>query len=156
MTTIRLKTIIDAPVEVCFRVSLTIDLMLWPAEEYAIQAIGGVTTGTIGLGERVTWRTRQFGIPVTHTSEITALAAPAYFQDSMVHSIFRSFCHDHFFTASDRNRTEMRDELSFSMPTLLLGEIAERMVVKRRLTALLQMRNARIKQVAERETAAGS
>jgi ligand-binding SRPBCC domain-containing protein len=94
---IQVRTIIYAPIEVCFRFSLSIDLELRAAAEYSIHAVAGVTTGMIGLGERVTWRTRQFGLWVTHTTEITALDEPRYFQDSMVRGLFRSFQHDHFF-----------------------------------------------------------
>jgi hypothetical protein len=55
MTAIQLSTIIDAPIEVCFHLSLSIDLELSSARKYEIKAVGGVTQGSIGLGERVTW-----------------------------------------------------------------------------------------------------
>ena len=149
MTTIRATTTIDALVEVCFHLSLSIDLELTSSQKYGIRAIGGVTKGSIGLGERVTWKSRQYGIWVTHTSEITRLEPPSYFQDAMVHGLFRSFKHDHFFRHVNPNRTEMRDELHFSMPVYLLGTITEHLLVKRRLTGLLATRNALIKQSAE-------
>jgi ligand-binding SRPBCC domain-containing protein len=149
MTTIQLSTIIDAPIEVCFHLSLSIDLELSSARKYEIKAVGGVTQGSIGLGERVTWKSRQFGIWVAHTSEITRLEPPTYFQDAMVHGLFRSFKHDHFFRGANSDCTEMRDELHFSMPAYLLGTIAEHLLVKRRLTELLATRNALIKLNAE-------
>lgn len=149
MTIIRLSTIIDAPIEACFHLSLSIDLELSAERQYEIKAVGGVTKGSIGLGQRVTWKTRQFGIWVTHTSEITRLQSPTDFQDAMVHGLFRSFKHDHFFRRVNPNRTEMRDELHFSMPVYLLGTITERLLVKRRLTYFLTARNALIKQTAE-------
>ncbi len=149
MTIIEATTIIDAPAEVCFHLSLNINLELYAAHQYGIKAIGGVTTGTIGLGERVTWKIRQFGIYMTHTSEITRLEAPTYFQDAMVRGLFRSFHHDHFFRSLNPHSTEMRDELHFSLPTYLLGGITERLLVQRRLTQFLAARNALIKQNAE-------
>jgi ligand-binding SRPBCC domain-containing protein len=149
MTTIHLTTIIDAPIEACFRLSLSIDLELSAAAQYEIKAVSGVTKGSIELGERVTWNTRQFGIWVTHTSEITRLESPSYFQDAMVRGLFRSFKHDHFFRRVNPNRTEMCDELHFSMPAYLLITITEHLLVKRRLTNLLAARDALIKEAAE-------
>jgi hypothetical protein len=149
MTAIHCTTMIEAPIEICFRLSLSIDLELSAARQYEIKAVGGVTKGSIGLGERVTWKTRQFGIWVTHTSEITRLEPPAYFQDAMVCGIFRSFKHDHFLRRVNSIRTEMRDELHFSFPVYLLGVFTEHLLVKRRLTHLLTVRNALIKANAE-------
>ena len=149
MTIIQASTIIDAPIEVCFHLSLSIDLELTSAQQYGIKAIGGVTKGSIGLGERVTWKARQFGIWVTHTSEIARLQPPTYFQDAMVNGLFRSFKHDHFFGSVNSNCTEMRDELRYSMPVYLLGTLTEHLLVKRRLTHLLMARNALIKTNAE-------
>jgi ligand-binding SRPBCC domain-containing protein len=149
MTTIHATTTIGAPIEACFDLSLSIDLELTSAQQYGIKAVGGITNGFIGLGERVTWKAKQFGIWVTHTSEITRLEPPSYFQDAMVRGIFCSFKHDHFFRRVNPNRTEMRDELHFSMPSYLLGTMTEHLLVKRRLANLLATRNALIKQAAE-------
>ena len=51
MRTIELITLIDAPVETCFRPSLSIDLELKAAEAHCIRAVGGVTSGVIGAGQ---------------------------------------------------------------------------------------------------------
>lgn len=150
MTTIRLVTLIRAPAEICFRLALSIDLELSAAQQYRIESIDGVTNGMIHLGERVTWRTQQFGVWVKHTSEITRLEEPRYFQDAMQHGIFRSFHHDHFFYSLGPEITEMRDELCFSLPIYLTGTVAEKLFVKRRLNNLLMARNSLIKEHAER------
>lgn len=152
MTKIEASRVIHAPIESCFRFSLDIDLELRAGSDSWIQAIGGVTTGTIGAGERVTWRAKQFGVWVRHTTEITRYDAPVYFQDSMMKGLFRSFQHDHFFRAIGKQATEMRDELSFSMPSILLGPIVERLIVKQRLIGLLLKRNELIQQYAEAES----
>lgn len=149
MTTITAITIIAAPIELCFRSSLSIDLELIAAKDYGIRAIDGVTTGIIGAGERVTWQTKQFGFWVTHTSEITGFDAPVFFQDRMVKGLFDSYEHNHFFRLISPTTTEMRDEMSFSMPALLTGLVAERMIVKRRLASLLRKRNDAIRKDAE-------
>ena len=149
MTTIENKLVIAAPIERCFRLSLCIDLELEAIAKYRSRAVAGVTSGFIGSGETVTWSTRQFGIPVKHTSRITGFYSPAYFQDSMVRGIFRSYVHDHFFRSIDSKTTEMRDHLQFSMPVFMLGVLSERLVVKRRLGALIARRNAFIQRYAE-------
>lgn len=151
MTKIEATNVIQAPIEVCFRLSLSIDLELRAASEFGIKAIGGVKSGIIGPGERVTWRTKQFGLWIKHTTEITGYDAPIYFQDSMMKGLFHSFDHKHFFRSLGASETEMRDELSFSMPLFLLGALTERAIVKHRLAALLLKRNALIRQDAERE-----
>lgn len=149
MTTIEMNTFIKAPVATCFHLALRIDLELDAAEEYGLKAIGGVTEGSIGLHERVTWTTKQFGVSVTHTSEITSLNEPQYFQDVMVEGIFRSFRHEHLFEALDTERTKMQDRLCFSMPWYLMGHLTERLIVRERLVTLLSKRNMLLKNRAE-------
>ncbi len=150
MTTMEATTVIDAPIELCFSLSLSIDLELLAAEEFHLRAVGGVTSGKIGPKQRVTWETRQFGWKVRHTSEITGFDEPTYFEDSMVAGLFRSFRHKHYFEALSSSRTLMRDRMSFAFPYLLGGVIVERLLVKRRLGILLRRRNAIIQQQAER------
>ncbi|HWF66511.1 MAG TPA: SRPBCC family protein [Acidobacteriaceae bacterium] len=149
MTTIHVVTLIRAPTEICFRLALSIDLELSAARQYQIEAIEGVTKGIIRLGQHVTWKTKQFGLWVRHTSEITKMKEPEYFQDAMKHGVFRSFHHDHFFRSLGPDTTEMRDELRFSLPAYLLGEIAEKLIAKQRLEKLLLTRNSLIKQQTE-------
>jgi len=148
MTTIELITLIDAPVETCFQLSLSIDLELKAAKTHHIRAVNGVTSGIIGAGQRVKWKTKQFGITVTHVSEITGFQQPLFFQDSMVKGMFKSFQHDHFFKPLGANKTEMRDLLRFSMPFWLMGIVSERLIIRSRLLHLLLLRNGLIKDTA--------
>jgi len=149
MNTIQLITLIDAPVETCFRLSLSIDLELKAAEAHCIRAVSGVTTGVIGAGQRVGWKTKQFGITVSHVSEITGFQPPLFFQDSMVQGMFKSFQHDHCFKPMGINKTEMRDLLRFSVPFWLMGILSERLIMRPRLIHLLLQRNSLIKETAE-------
>jgi ligand-binding SRPBCC domain-containing protein len=75
--------------------------------------------------------------------------APRYFQDTMVRGAFKSMQHDHYFLALEDGVTEMRDVFTFSAPLGILGRVAEALVLKRYMTALLRERNAVIKEVAE-------
>jgi ligand-binding SRPBCC domain-containing protein len=144
--TIRLQTWIDAPVERCFLLSLSVDLHLASTSRTLEHTIDGVTTGLIGEGESVTFRARHLGRWWQHTSRIEALRPYSYFRDVMVAGVFRSFEHQHHFAAMD-DGTRMRDEIQFSAPWGALGRI----LMRRRLLQILRERNAHIKQVAESE-----
>jgi hypothetical protein len=69
-------TTIAAPIEVVFDLSLDIDAHLASMADSGERAIGGTTSGLIGLGETVTWRARHFGIPFTMTSKVTEWERP--------------------------------------------------------------------------------
>src|SRR5882672_734420 len=102
-------TIIHAPIERCFDLARSIEVHLAGnvhSGETAIAA-GGVTSGLIGVSQRVTWRAKHLGVWQTLTSEITAMDRPAYFQDTMVQGAFRFMQHDHFFRAISPHETEM-------------------------------------------------
>lgn len=148
MIRLEATTEIEAGIEVCFALSLTIEIELEAVQ--GLRAIAGVTHGRIGLGERVTWRTRQFGLAVTHATEISSYQAPTYFQDRMLLGVFREFAHDHHFEEVDTGRTRMRDELRLTMPWFLGGRLAEQSLVRRRMHELLVRRNEVIKAHAER------
>lgn len=84
MVRINLSTDINAPLERVFDLARSIDLHVASTDFTGEQAIDGVTSGRIGLGEKVTWKGRHFGLKVKHTSLITAYQSPTYFQDCMV------------------------------------------------------------------------
>jgi ligand-binding SRPBCC domain-containing protein len=150
METIRLTTWIDAPVERCFLLSLSIDLHVVSARKTGEKAIDGVTTGLIREGETVTFQGRHFGMRRRHTSRIETLRPYSYFRDVMVAGAFRRFEHEHHFAPMD-DGTRMRDEVRFSVPCGALGRLATKMFVRKHLAALLVERNRVIKRVAESE-----
>jgi hypothetical protein len=59
MPTIVLKTIIAAPINVCFDLSRSIDLHKISTSDTDEQAIAGITTGLISDGEFVTWKAKH-------------------------------------------------------------------------------------------------
>lgn len=147
---IELQTTIDAPVERCFDLARNIDVHTYSVAFSEEKAIGGVTAGPIGLGERVEWRARHFGIWLKMEVGITAYDRPGYFQDSMLSGPFRSFRHDHLFEARHQ-KTLMTDRLEFHSPVLLLGAMVDALVLRRYLRDLLETRNRALKAVAESE-----
>jgi ligand-binding SRPBCC domain-containing protein len=150
METIQLATWIDAPIERCFQLSLSIDLHVASARKTGEQAIDGVTTGLIAEGESVTFEAGVFGMRLRHTSRVETLRPYSYFRDVMVAGVFQRFEHDHHFAPMD-DGTRVRDEVRFSAKWGPLGRLATKLFVRRRLTAFLRERNAVIKRVAESE-----
>jgi len=144
-------TVIPAPIERCFDLSRSVEVHLAGSDSYgeAVVALGGVTSGMIGMGQRVTWRAKHLGVWQHLTSEITAMEPPTYFQDTMVRGAFRFMQHDHFFRALPSGETEMKDVFCFAAPLSLLGRLAELMFLRRYMRTLLHERNLVLKQIAE-------
>lgn len=146
MKTIRLETRINAPVERCFRLSLSVKLHLASAHQTGERVSSGVRSGLLGLDDTVTWTGRHFGLRFRHTTIVDQLRAPMYFRDIMVAGRFRSFEHEHHFAAMN-DGTRMRDELRFSAPPLLAAALEP--ILRRHLIQLLRRRNTFLKRVAE-------
>jgi hypothetical protein len=144
-------TQIDAPIQRCFDLSRSVEVHLLSNIHWGEQAValGGKTSGLVGLDEQVTWRAKHFGLWHDLTSKTTAMRAPFYFQVTMVRGIFRFMQADHFFESLESGGTEMKDVFSFAAPLPLLGPLAEILFLRRYMLALLRERNAVFKRVAE-------
>ena len=153
MPTLDLATSINAPLERCFDLARDLDLHLRSMNASGERAIGGKTSGLIGMGEEVTWEARHFGVRHRHHSRITAFERPAHFRDSMVHGRFRRFEHDHYFTQGT-GHTVMRDVIEFASPFGLLGRLVDAMFLSSYLRDLIIERNRVIKEAAEAGTGA--
>ncbi len=148
MPQITLQTFIAAPAQVCFDLSLSIDLHKISTAHTNEEAIDGTTTGLIKLGEYVTWRARHFGIWFKMTSKITSLVDNEYFTDEMVKGPFKFIKHTHTFETQNCG-TLMTDVFNFQSPFGILGFIADRLILTAYLRKLLINRNAVIKKYAE-------
>ena len=104
------------------------------------QAVAGVTSGLIALGEEVTWRAWHFGVPLRMTSRITQMEAPDHFVDEQVKGPFRHFRHVHEFS-HDSSGTTMVDRIEFTAPFGPLGRLVEKLVLVRYLQNLIDTRN---------------
>ena len=104
------------------------------------EAVSGVTSGLISLGEAVTWRAWHFGIPLRMTSRITEMRTPDYFVDEQVKGPFRRFRHVHEFH-QDLAGTTMVDRIEFETPLGPIGRLAEKLVLARYLQKLIETRN---------------
>ena len=146
MVTIRTTTQIDAPLERCFRLSLSVDL-----EKNATgrQAIDGVTRGLIGPGETITWSEDGLNLHL-HQTLIDIWRPFSYFRDVMVEGPFGAFEHDHHFAVMD-DGTRIRDEVRFTARPGIFSHATESLFLRRRVLNLLRLRNIMLKQVAESE-----
>jgi ligand-binding SRPBCC domain-containing protein len=104
------------------------------------EAVAGVTSGVISLGEEVTWRAWHFGVPLRMTSRITEMESPDYFVDEQVKGPFRRFRHVHEFR-QDPAGTTMVDRIEFAAPFGPLGRLIEKLVLARYIRKLIESRN---------------
>jgi len=148
METLRLGTWIDAPVERCFLLSLSVDLHVASARSTRGEPVAESGHVMIGEGETLTFRGRHFGVRWRHTSLIETLRPHTYYRDVMIAGPFQHFEHDHHFAAMD-DGTRMRDEVRFSARWGFLGRLACRTFLRQRLKMFLMERNAMIKRLAE-------
>jgi ligand-binding SRPBCC domain-containing protein len=144
-------TLIRAPIERCFDLARSVEVHLAGNVHWGEAAVAeaGVTAGLIGMGQRVTWRAKHFGVWQRLTSEMTAMHRPTYFEDTMVRGPFQSMKHGHFFRSLSPEETEMRDVFCLAAPLGILGRLAELVVLRRYMQALLRERNAAIQRIAE-------
>jgi ligand-binding SRPBCC domain-containing protein len=148
MPLIELTTFIHAPIERCFDLARSIDLHKLSTVGTEEEAVEGVTSGLIGMGQHVTWRARHFGVTQTLTSKITGYEYPVYFRDEMVKGPFRMISHDHAFERSGDD-TIMKDRFEFESPAGILGVLVNKLILEKYMRDLLLKRNAVIKEVAE-------
>jgi ligand-binding SRPBCC domain-containing protein len=142
-------TVIDAPTEVVFDLSLNIDAHVASMGASGERAVAGVTSGQIGVGEEVTWSARHLGRRWRMTSKVAELDRPTRFVDCQTRGPFARFRHEHRFEALPGGRTRMVDDISFDAPFGPVGRLAERMVLGRYLPQLIEERNRYLKAEAE-------
>ncbi|MFJ3383788.1 MULTISPECIES: SRPBCC family protein [unclassified Curtobacterium] len=136
----RLVTLLDAPPAEAFALSLDIGAHERSLAATGERAVAGTVSGTIGLGETVTFRARHLGVVWRLTSKVTAVEAPHRFVDEQVRGPFAHFHHEHRFEPSGPG-TRMVDEVTFRAPFGPLGRLAEVLVLARYMPRVLEARN---------------
>lgn len=148
MPVIQLQTKINAPLEICFDLSRSIDLHKISTAKTNETAIEGKTTGLIGYHEYVTWKAKHLGFQQKLTTAITAYDRPFHFCDEQVKGIFKKIKHDHYFAHCD-GQTLMTDHFIFEAPLGILGTIFNKLILVKYLKTFLEERNRVIKKYAE-------
>jgi ligand-binding SRPBCC domain-containing protein len=148
MAEILLTTIVNAPVERCFDLSVDVDVHQASVASTRERAIAGVTSGRMALDDEVTWEARHLFKTRRLTSRITEYERPDRFVDEMVSGPFKSLRHEHLFEAMVAG-TRMLDVFRFEAPLGLLGRLGNAVFLKRYMRSLLRTRNRHIKAMAE-------
>jgi ligand-binding SRPBCC domain-containing protein len=148
MPRIILKTLIHAPIEICYDLSLSVDLHQLSTAKTQEHIVDGVRKGVMKLGESVTWRAKHFGIWQELTTKISEARRPEYFVDEMQKGAFKSLRHEHHFVPT-REGTLMKDVFMFESPLGILGKIVDKLVLEKYLRGFLAERNQCIKEIAE-------
>jgi ligand-binding SRPBCC domain-containing protein len=141
---IELETLIAAPPDRCFDLSLSVELHLHSTASTGERVVAGVSSGVLKLGDQITWEARHLGMKHRLAMTISVEDAPRMFRDEMVRGPFRRLVHDHFFEPVD-DGTLMRDVFEFAswLPPF------DALVLKPHLRRFLLVRNATIKELAE-------
>ena len=148
MSTIRLTTVIGAPVEIVFDLSRSVDLHMISTRHTNETVQAGKASGLFVVGDRVTWKAKHLGFYQLLTVEIIKCDFPNYFEDRMVRGAFRSFTHRHYFERG-QSTTVMKDIFEFESPLGIVGRLFNRIFLKGYMTMLLTKRNEVIKTYAE-------
>lgn len=148
MPTIHLECLINAPIEVCFDLSRSIDFHTYSTIGTNEKAVGGRVSGLIELGETVTWQATHFGIRQQLTSKITVYERPFHFCDEQIKGVFKSIQHHHYFEMVG-NTVKMVDDFKYESPLGVLGKFADVLFLKRYMRHFLVQRNDLIKTFAE-------
>lgn len=148
MTTIKLTTEINAPIQIVFDLNRNIDIHKQSTSKSNETAIAGVTSGLINKKETVTWRGKHFGFYLTHKSIISEMKIPHYFVDEMIEGRFKKFKHQHFFK-QENEKTIMFDVIEYETSFGIAGRFFDYILLKKHLTNFIQERNEFIKVLAE-------
>lgn len=138
---------IEAPIERCFLLSTSIDLV---RRTLGMRPVEGKTSGLAEKGDKLVWVGWKFGLPQMHETLITEYQRPAFFQDTMGRGRFRTFCHDHSFLEME-GLTVLQDKVRFSMPLGFAGDMVAEKIMVPHISKLLKRRFLLLKKVAEGE-----
>jgi ligand-binding SRPBCC domain-containing protein len=147
---LRLETIVAAPVEACFDLSLSVDAHTASMGPSGERAVAGVTSGLLRLDDTVTWRARHFGVPFRLTSKIVEYERPRRFVDEQQRGPFSYWWHEHTFHPLESGETSMIDVIRFRSPFGPLGRAVDRVLLGRYMERLIRQRNAWLVQALAR------
>lgn len=148
MPIIKTDMFIYAPRDICFDVARDIDIHTESTSQTNERAIGGVTSGLIGLNETVTWEAVHFGVKQNLTVRITEFDFPNRFVDEMEKGAFKRFYHVHEFIEKQTG-TLMVDTFDYTSPFGIIGRLADRLFLEQYMKEFLIKRNRYIKKIAE-------
>ncbi|MET7403610.1 SRPBCC family protein [Dactylosporangium sp. NPDC005572] len=145
MALIDLTTVVRAPAEQVFDLSLDVDAHTASMARSRERVVAGVDSGRMSLGDTVTWAARHFGVRWRMTSRISAYDRPHRFVDEQVTGPFRHWHHEHTFSWDESaTATIMRDVVDFAAPLGALGRTVDALLLERYMCRLIERRNAHL------------
>jgi ligand-binding SRPBCC domain-containing protein len=148
MPVIELNTRIIATPEICYKLSLNVDLHKLSASNTGEHIVDGITSGIMKEGDFVTWKAKHFGIWQTLSTRITQEIKYEYFVDEMIAGAFKSMRHEHFF-ADNLDGTLMKDVFKFESPLGIFGKLFNVAILSNYMREFLIERNRKLKEIAE-------
>ncbi len=148
MFVVRDEVLVRAPIERCFLLSTSIELVQRTLGLRPMRRESRKVSGLIATGDQLVWRGWTFGLPQMHETLITAYEPPRFFQDTMGRGRFARFQHDHRFAVVDGG-TRMADEVRFEMPLGWAGALVGRWLLVPHIRRLVRRRFALLKETAE-------
>ncbi len=150
MFRIRDSILIEAPIERCFALSTSVEVVAVTLE---MRPVEGRLGGMIVAEDRLLWRGWKFGLPQMHETLITGFRPPeggaaGFFQDTMGRGRFARFQHDHHFQQTEAG-TLLEDELRFSMPLGWAGALVGRWLMVPYIQGVMGRRFRLLKKLAE-------
>lgn len=94
----------------------------------------------MGVGTFLQYRLRLRGVPVTWHTTIQAWDPPHHFVDVQVRGPYALWHHTHTFAPADGGGTLMRDVVRYAIGFGALGELADRLLVRRDVEAIFDFR----------------
>jgi ligand-binding SRPBCC domain-containing protein len=149
MARFRVETELLASAEACFELSLSVDAHTASMKASGERAVAGVMSGTMTLGDTVTWQARHFGIPFRMTSAITLYDHPTRFVDEQLRGPFRRWWHEHTFIPQEHARTLMIDVVDYDPPFGPVGAVVDQAFLGRYMRHLIRSRNTWLKRTLE-------
>jgi ligand-binding SRPBCC domain-containing protein len=92
-------------------------------------------------GEIITYKVRPvLNIPVTWVTEITHVKEPYYFVDEQRFGPYKMWHHEHIFIEIPKVGVEMQDIVTYAIPFGILGVIANKLFVERKIKEIFEYR----------------
>ena len=147
MQTVRLITVIDAPVERCYRLALHVGLLRYTMAPQLLEDAGTVGLGEMTVGEALRWAAAGKGVPGRFAETLTAMRTKVMLRKSLAGDLLEwGEIDQHFAPMNDGTR--LREEIRFKVRGGLLRAFRERRM-RRALLQMMTMRSEAIKRVAE-------
>ena len=105
--------------------------------------------GGIRAGAKIVYRIRVAGLPLIWVTNIARWEPDRLFVDEQLRGPYRKWIHTHTFAPRDGG-VEMQDRVEYALPFGILGRLFGGWFVRRRLAAIFDHREARIREIFAR------